>query len=354
MGETSQFAKARSLTAHLQDLVTKHRSKSFRWTLGAALFAIALIVRLAVQERLPPGFPFLTFFPAVIITTLICGLWPGIVSAVMSGLASWYFFIPPAYTLELTPGSILALLFYAFIVSVDIFIIHTISVTAISLRQERHALALLAAKKEQENVQLLANDAYQKEMSLELAHRMNNQLAIVQAIISQTVRSARDLSTLPETLNGRIGVLARAHDILIHGLQSHSLVGTIVKDCLALYDSNRVEIDGPLVEIGPRSSISLSLMLHELGTNAAKYGALSQAEGTVSVGWALSRGHDPVFEINWQEVGGPTVREPTRRGAGSRLILAGLGPSGTVALNYHSYGVNCRATLPLRELRQQG
>lgn len=351
MAQTNKVARARSLTAHLQDLVTKQRSNSFRWTLGFALFAIALVVRLAVQEQLPPGFPFLTFFPAVIITTLICGLWPGILSAVLSGLASWYFFIPPVYTLELTPGSILALLFYAFIVSVDIFIIHTISVTSISLLQERHALAALAAKKEQENVQLLANDAYQKEMSLELAHRMNNQLAIVQAIVSQTIRSSKDLTTLPETLSGRISVLARAHDILIHGAESQTFVGTIVKDSLALYDSNRVEIGGPVVEIGPRSSISLSLMLHELGTNAAKYGALSQAEGRVSVRWTLSMDHEPVFEIDWQEVGGPLVLEPTRRGAGSRLILAGLGPGSTVALNYHSYGVNCRATLPLRELQ---
>lgn len=353
MNEVSQLLPRRSLIVRLQDLVTRERSAPFRWTLALTLFAVALIVRLIINDDLPSGFPYLTFFPAVIIATLICGLWPGIISAILSGFASWYFFIAPAYTFELTPGSVLALLFYAFIVSVDIFIIHTISVTSISLRQERQALAALAATKERENVQLLENDAYQKEMSLELAHRMKNQLALVQAIVSQTLRSATDMETLATTLNGRIGALGKAHDMLIHGAAGHAYVEDIVGDTLALYDDTRLKFSGPKVEIAPRSALSLSLILHELGTNAAKYGSLSTSEGMIEIQWTVSNDAEPVFEIVWQEIGGPQVAEPSRRGAGSRLIMAGLGGGSQVSLNYEPTGLRCTAALPLGELQNK-
>ncbi|MGA1834306.1 sensor histidine kinase [Rhizobium wenxiniae] len=353
MTGTGKFFEKRSLIVRLQELVTRERSARFRWTLALSLFVVALVVRLLINEELPSGFPYLTFFPAVIIATLICGLWPGVVNAILSGLASWYFFIAPAYTFELTPGSVLALLFYAFIVSVDIFIIHTISVTSTSLRQQRHALAALAATKERENIQLLENDAYQKEMSLELAHRMKNQLALVQAIVAQTLRSTSDISAFSETLNGRIGVLAKAHDILIHGPSGHALVADIVKSTLALYDPDRLNVDGPAVEIAPRSALSLSLILHELGTNAAKYGALSPVAGTVDIGWTVSNATVPVFELVWQEVDGPKVTEPSRRGAGSRLIMAGLGAGSKVALHYDPAGLRCIVSVPFSELENQ-
>lgn len=351
MNEIRNLTEGRSLIVRLQDLVTQERSAPFRWTLALTLFVLALVARLIINDDLPSGFPYLTFFPAVIIATLICGLWPGIINAVLSGLASWYFFIAPAYTFELTPGSVLALLFYAFIVSVDIFIIHTISVTAISLRQERHALAALAAKKERENLQLLENDAYQKEMSLELAHRMKNQLALVQAIVSQTLRSATDIETLSATLNGRIGVLGKAHDMLIHGAAGHAYVEDIVGDTLAIYDDTRLKMSGPKVEIAPRSALSLSLILHELGTNAAKYGALSTSEGMIEIRWTVSNDIEPEFEMVWQEVGGPQVAEPSRRGAGSRLIMAGLGAGSRVSLDYEPTGLRCNVTVPFDSLQ---
>lgn len=349
----SNTARSRSLIVRLQELVTRERSATFRWTLSLGLFAVALLVRLLVNDQLPSGFPYLTFFPAVIIATLVCGLWPGVINATLSGLASWYFFIAPAYTFELTPGSVLALLFYAFIVSVDIFIIHTISVTSISLRQERQALAVLAAKKEQENVLLLENEAYQREMSLELAHRMKNQLALVQAIVSQTLRSTTDVAALSDVLNGRITALAKAHDMLIHGPAGQAMISDFVRSTLALYDPGRLEISGPAFDIAPRSALSLSLILHELGTNAAKYGALSNEGGTVEISWAVSDDPHPVFELVWQENGGPPVAQPSRRGAGSRLIMAGLGAGSTVTIDYYPAGLRCKASLPFSELQNQ-
>lgn len=333
--------------------MTRERSATFRWTLALALFVVALVVRLIVNDELPSGFPYLTFFPAVIIATLVCGLWPGAVNAILSGLASWYFFIAPVYTFELTPGSVLALLFYAFIVSVDIFIIHTISVTSISLRHERQALAVLAATKERENVELLQNEAVQKELSLELAHRMKNQLALVQAIVAQTLRSTSDVAALSATLSGRIGVLAKAHEILIRGSAGHAIVADIAHSTLAMYDPDRLSISGPIVEVAPRSALSLSLILHELGTNAAKYGALSNSTGTVNIGWSVSEDPVPVFELVWQQAGGPAVSLPSRRGAGTRLITAGLEAGSKAMIDFHPAGLRCSVEVDFRELTDQ-
>ena len=134
-----------SYTAILQSIVTQERSARFRWTLSLGLVVVAFVVRYALNDALPPGFPYLTFFPAVIVTTLLAGLWPGIVSAALCGLASWFFFVAPANSFGLNPGALTALAFYAFIVSVDIFIIHSVTVTAQHLRAEREAMAELAA-----------------------------------------------------------------------------------------------------------------------------------------------------------------------------------------------------------------
>ena len=334
----------------LQRLVAGKRSAWFRWTLSICLFAIALGLRIVLNDRLPAGFPYLTFFPAIIVTTLVGGLWPGVLAGVLGGIASWGLFINPAKPFDVAPGSLLALGFYTFIVSVDILIIHSISVTSRALLKERQALAALAASKERENIQLLENDALQKEMSIELAHRLKNQLALVQAIVNQTVRTSDDPSTLAQTLSARIGVLAQAHDLLIHGDEDEATVDAVVKQSIALYDRERFVLSGPMVRIDQRPGVSLALMMHELGTNAAKYGALSNDTGQVRIEWAVSRGAEPRFEITWSEKGGPAVTEPTRRGAGSRLISAGVGGVSDVTIEYRSEGVVCTLTAPLEQL----
>lgn len=340
----------RSLTGRLQLIVARERSEVFRWAFALVLFAVAFEVRRSLDDRLPAGFPFLTFFPSVIVATLVSGLWPGIVCAVLGGLASWYFFIPPVNSLELTPGASLAMGFYIFIVAVDILIIHTISVTTRTLVRQRQELARLAASKEKENIQLLEQDVLQKQVSAELVHRLKNQLTLVQAIVNQTTRSGGEPDAVFENLRGRIGVLAGAHELLVHGTAGLACVGDVVKKTISMYDASQFEWGGPDVQLAERAAVYLSLMLHELGTNAAKYGALSLPSGRVRVEWAVTTGEQPNFVLTWREEGGPPVVQPQRRGAGSRLISVGIGSGSDVSMAYETTGLVCRLCVPVNQL----
>ena len=107
---------------------------AFKYTFCVVAFLLALVIRLMLDSYLPPGFPFLTFFPAVILSTLVAGLWPGIVCAVVSGLAALYFFIQPIYSFELNYGGTLALAVYCFVVGIDIGLIHVMTQALEQLR----------------------------------------------------------------------------------------------------------------------------------------------------------------------------------------------------------------------------
>jgi len=184
-------------------------------------------------------------------------------------------------------------------------------------------------------------------LNAELGHRMKNQLAIVQAIVGQTLRSADNLSTAADALSKRIQVLSGAHDILITGGTGKTTVGDIVNKVLALHDDSlvgRFNIEGPNLVVASRPGLSLSLILHELSTNAAKHGALSVPDGFVNVIWPVDRnGEGATFFMEWSEHDGPSVSEPSRRGAGSRLIRAGLAGTeqSAVAVEYAVTGLKC-------------
>lgn len=196
----------------------------------------------------------------------------------------------------------------------------------------------------------------QRLLQQELGHRMKNQLAMVQAIANQTLRLAGDMESARTALNARIAVLARAHDLLLYGKASQAMVDTIVREVVSLHDGelgSRFKLDGPQVPIGPRPSLSLSLLLHELSTNAVKYGALASDRGTVSIRWGMEPGaHGPVFFLEWREAGGPKVVPPVRQGTGTRLLHTGIagGPSSSVTIEYAPEGVRCRVTTDVESL----
>ncbi|QEE38869.1 HWE histidine kinase domain-containing protein [Methylobacterium sp. WL1] len=187
-------------------------------------------------------------------------------------------------------------------------------------------------------------EADQNLLNSELSHRLKNTLALVQAIAAQTLRNAPDIDTAREALAARLVALGKAHDILLAGhlagRPEAASVAAVVTGSLALHqdDPGRFGFDGPDLLIGPAAALSLALMLHELATNAAKYGALSTQTGRVDVGWdtAPDTAGDPVFTLVWRESGGPPVALLTRRGFGSRLIERGLagrsaaGPRSTI------------------------
>lgn len=163
---------------------------------------------------------------------------------------------------------------------------------------------------------------YEDELKLlnrELAHRMKNTLAMVQSIISQSLRGATSIPEAAATIGARIQTLAKAQDVLTGMSVTAAEISAIAKTAVAAHvdDDNRIAINGPQVYLSAQQALGLSLAIHELATNTTKYGALSRPEGRVSISWDNQA--DNSFTFNWLERGGPPVTEPTRRGFGSRL-----------------------------------
>ena len=192
----------------------------------------------------------------------------------------------------------------------------------------------------------------------ELSHRMKNLLAMVQAIAVQSTRGAKDVETVREVLGSRLVALGRAHDILLGGAADRARIEPVIRGGVGVHDDggDRFRYAGPDIEIGGDAALALALMLHELSTNAAKYGALSVPDGHVDVTWSLSDGGDePCLRIEWREVDGPPVVPPSRKGFGSRLIERGMTGQvgGTLKLDYAPTGVTCVVEAPLRGFQKE-
>lgn len=176
----------------------------------------------------------------------------------------------------------------------------------------------------------------------ELNHRVKNVLATVSAIARQTFARASDIELATATFDARLRSMARAHDLLTHGNWQGASLDRIVREALSPYATDRVEIGGQDTPVSPKLVLALSLILHELATNAAKYGALSTDAGRVSVSWSIEDSVSPKLLLDWKEAGGPLVTAPTRKGFGSRLIQSMLsGESGSVRSDYHLEGLHC-------------
>jgi two-component sensor histidine kinase len=155
----------------------------------------------------------------------------------------------------------------------------------------------------------------------ELNHRVKNTLAILQAVAVQTFHSATRAER--EKFEGRLGALAEAHNLLSTEKWQGSDLQDVIRRVLQPYLLNnpeRIRMSGPAVPLTPRLAVVLSMIIHEIATNAAKYGALSNDTGTVAVDWETLDGAKPRLRLSWSETGGPPVVAPVHRGFGSRLI----------------------------------
>jgi two-component sensor histidine kinase/PAS domain-containing protein len=180
----------------------------------------------------------------------------------------------------------------------------------------------------------------QRLLGNELNHRVKNTLATVQSIVNQTLRGADDTETARTTLNARIVALAEAHDLLTDRSWAGADLADLAARAVAPFASGQIALVGPSVDVSPSQVLALSLALHELATNAAKYGALSRPEGRVELRWEVQAGR---LNLSWRESGGPRVVPPTRRGFGSRLIEHALGRDldGKTRLEFAPEGVRC-------------
>ena len=180
----------------------------------------------------------------------------------------------------------------------------------------------------------------------ELNHRVKNTLATIQAISAQTLRNACDLPSAREALERRICSMAKAHDLLTVRAWTGANLTDIVRRALDAFTPAQVKTSGIAIDVSPTHALALSLALHELATNATKYGALSCPEGRVNVQWDVQ---EEMLQLDWQESGGPPVAPPTKKGFGSRLLeqLVSRDLSGNTKLDYKRSGVQCRITARL-------
>ncbi len=193
----------------------------------------------------------------------------------------------------------------------------------------------------------------------ELNHRVKNTLATVQSMAAQALRGAHNTSEAQEIFDSRLVALSKAHDILTQRSWEGASLRRIV-DNVAPHSGQgmeRFEICGPDLQVSPKYALALALALHELCTNAIKYGALSNTEGKVEIAWSLiTDGNGEQLRIDWREKGGPLVQPPKRRGFGSRLLGRGLKHDlgGSVQIDYAPSGVVCSITAPWAPLAQAG
>lgn len=193
----------------------------------------------------------------------------------------------------------------------------------------------------------------------ELNHRVKNTLATVHSLAMQTLLRAATLAEARDAFEARLVALSKAHDVLTREHWGGASVNKIVADAVAAYCGDlrepRCRVAGPIVRLHPKAALALSMALHELATNAVKYGALSNTTGNVDINWQLIPGDPQRFQLWWAESGGPPVETPHRRGFGSRLVEEGLAQdlAGEARLNFARGGLVCTVDAPLDEIRQR-
>ena len=188
----------------------------------------------------------------------------------------------------------------------------------------------------------------------ELNHRVKNTLAMVQSIARLTLRQSQSPETFAESFTGRIQALAAAHDVLTASSWHGADLCSLVKEQLVFGGAidERLTCSGPAVNLDPQSAVGLSLVLHELGTNASKYGGLSAPAGRVDLAWETEENGN-VLKLRWRESGGPRVAPPAHRGFGTFIIEQSLSSlDGAADLRFEPGGLVCDIRLPLRKAKK--
>jgi len=313
--------------------------------LGLLAAEIAVLARYALN--LPPDvLPFLTVVIAICLVTVFAGFLGGLTTLVVGGVLTWYYLLDPTGTWHVDGQGFYALLGYF---TVGMVILATSQLYRLS-EQRRQAAALALARAEADHQRLFAR---------EMAHRLKNAMAIVQAMAGQTFREGT-----PEVgkFTGRLQALADAHNLLNeHVKQPTASVDEVVATAIRPFRDrrDRFRLSGPPLPLPDQQVVSLTLALHELGTNAVKYGALSHERGWVSIEWGADQSPSPPsggegwgrggsdelapnaparLRLEWKEHDGPPVKTPTTKGFGSRLLArAAMGAK----VRYETDGLRC-------------
>lgn len=291
---------------------------------AALCIAVASLLRYALDWAEDQRFPFATFYPAILIVTLLGGIGPGAFAALFGVVMMWLGTVPSFAWPSRNQAIYLA--------------VHVVASTLTVWLAESYRRIVRHLRAEQEQSAFLMR---------ELQHRGKNILTVVRAIVNLVLREQqRDA----DTITTAIAALVAADELLTRSSEQTADLKDIIAAELGPYDARRIAADGQSVVLVPSLARALALIVHELATNAAKYGALSRPEGTLSVSWEIDARR---LRIRWVEQGGPTVVPPTRRGFGSRLLERVLnGLNGRVETEFRAEGVVCTISLALPELAQ--
>jgi two-component sensor histidine kinase/CHASE1-domain containing sensor protein len=255
------------------------------------------------------------------------------------GDREWILRVSHKMTATLSPLSRATLLFGAIVALLIMFIARVLTKRA---AEDRQVLEWLTRQ-----------SAIRNSLTRELNHRVKNTLANVLSIVALTRRRSTGIDDFAESLTARVRALSATHDLLSQSNWSHAPIGEVIRSELAPYmegAETHVEMSGPDVSLAPNDALSLGLAIHELATNAAKYGALSTIDGRIHVTWSLLT--PELAAVHWRETGGPPVSPPIKRGFGRDLIekiVAGELKS-DIDLQFRPGGVECRLQVPVRKL----
>jgi two-component sensor histidine kinase len=188
----------------------------------------------------------------------------------------------------------------------------------------------------------------------ELSHRVKNTLAVVMSTVRRTARGVSSVDDFEERLLSRLQAMADAHSLLFEVNWGATPLRRVIRRILEAFrrdGAGTFELTGPDVPLDPKEALALGMIVHELATNAAKYGALSASGGQVLVSWQTESGDDGVdqLEVIWQETGGPAVTQPVRNGFGTTLISRSVTHElgGNVDMDFAEAGLRCRLRFPL-------
>jgi PAS domain S-box-containing protein len=200
------------------------------------------------------------------------------------------------------------------------------------------------------------NEQHQRLLIGELNHRVKNLLTTVQSIASQSLRSAPSPEEARDAFSARLHALSRVHDVLTRERWDGADLADVVANAIEPYDDgakSRFSCSGPSLRLVPKPAQSIAMALHELSTNAVKYGALSSDAGRVAIRWRID---GPTLHLSWTESGGPPVTPPVHRGFGSKLVERGLAAEleGTARLAFEPGGVVCEIVAPLAVATGEG
>ena len=293
-----------------------------KYLLALLIFAVAVLVRILLDFVVPERLPFISFFPAVLLAAFYCGIGPSILVVMLSAVVGSLWAEPTG----ISPAIfyLTSILLFGAVGGINIALVHFLMSSLAHVQQRDEQLALI---------------------NRELKHRIKNLFSVANFVCLQTIKSGRSTDEMSAAVSGRIQAIASAQDLLGTTATGDAELDELVAALVATLapESSRLKAAGPPTKLPSQTVTPFALVLHELATNALKYGAWSQETGYVKIGWSTDL---EVLLFVWREHDGPVVAPPPREGLGKTLIKSSL-PGAEVNHDLRADGLECQIRLPL-------